>query len=920
MYLCFVQAMLRVGLAVGGLFCSLMLMGGELPPEPHDTNRQITDELSKRIENTLRSSDTDFVYSTIRTSMAEAARQGNEHIVFKAHLSMGRAAYRFNNLALALSSIEMAQQMALSRKDWGGLSESFFLKALIFRKLDLNEKMVSAARAAAEYFDDLKSDSIAVEASIALTRILYESGEYQNAYEIALKGLSRFPDQTPVRSRALLYNYLGMLCDQWGVLLPSLKYYQQALDESGKLADSGLMSVAYNNIGLVYKKMKRYDFAIRYLERSQSIDQARGDSVGVAEVCNNLGIIYTSLRMFEKGLQCYNQSFSIIKGISDSSFYSLIYNNLGDLYLAMGNYSLALELAQKSVAIDRALLSEAELATSLQTRGKVFVHLRRYDEALADYLEAEVICRRNSLLGELISLYSELADLYRLMGEPAKAFGLLRKSIQMNDSVFNEQLMNQSLYIILDRELVEKQDEINKLKAERQSEVVVLAEKNELIRRKTGFQHSLMLAMAVTAVILVFMVRLHKKYRIANMKLRLQNIDMEHQKAKLIQAIEKGKEADRLKENFLTSMNHELRTPLNGIIGFAEIIENESTDDVLADMARAINQSGSRLMTTLNGLLNLSQIERNMVEVTWSVFSVNEMVDGIASKFKSQAEQKSLQLNISLPEKPIRVSSDEVLVARVIENLLDNAIKFTNQGSVSLAVKGVNTPAGYRMILDVADTGIGIDADHLETVFHQFRQVSEGLVRDFEGTGVGLSLCRSYLILLGGDLKVVSTPGQGSVFSILLPALWEEADKSVLKFNRAIQNQDDEPASESIPMVLLVEDDDINREFAAYTLSGICELMAATTAQMALDLVDNHHYKAILLDINLGRGLSGLDVLHQIRKKQGYEQVPVAAVTANTQRGDKERLLAGGFNHYLPKPYSRKELIALLDKMLNQSI
>lgn len=900
-------------LFTGCLFDFQTVVATELPPKGLESEEQNTLRLNQQLVNSLNRSDTKAVYDGIRGTMAEAAREGQEGVVFKAHLALSRAAIRFKHYSKALSSLEIAQQMALGRNDWDGLAETYYLKTLVLHRLELHSKGLASARAALEYIDEIKSDSLAMEVALALATVLYTHNELQLAYEASLHGLSRIPPGKPSFARVIFNDYLGSVCNDWGVLLPALTFYQKSLDEAKLLSDSVLISIAYNNIGLLYKTLKRYDLAYKYLDRSLAIDKARNDIQGMAEVYSNMGILFTHMKQFEEARGQFDKSFALVQKLADSSLYSLLYNNYGDLYLEKKNYQKALSYANKAVAIDEKIGNPIELAISLQTRARILTQMGDYAPALTDYGVAEKIFLKNGSTENLASLYSEMADLYHKSGESSKAFVFLSKSIVLNDSVYNQQLLNQSLYITIDRELVEKQEEIDRLKAERTVEMQRLAEKIELVHRKTLFQYALMVAVFVAIAALVMLFRLLRKNKAANLRLRLQNLDMEHQRKQLIEAAEKAREADRLKDNFLASMNHELRTPLNGIIGFAEIIEHESADAVHVEMAKSIAESGSRLMTTLNGLLNLSQIERNMVEVAWSIFSLPDVVSEVVERYRPSALEKKLAFQVMLPSRPVRISSDEVLVARVVENLIDNAIKFTQQGSITLSVKGMETPAGYKAVVDVADTGIGINSDHLETIFHHFRQVSEGLVRDFEGTGVGLSLCRSYLVLLGGDLKVVSTPGEGSTFTLILPALWEEQDRTQAKFQREHNQEAD---SLNMPRVLLVEDDDINREFAIYTLSGICEVGVATTAQMALDMAKDLVFDAVLLDINLGRGITGLDVLHLLRSMPGYENVPVAAVTANTLKGDRDRLLAGGFNLYLPKPYSRKELIALIDSML----
>lgn len=870
-----------------------------------------------QLRQALITADTTMAFELIGKAMATYARLGREDLVFEAHLAFGKAGLRFGRYRKALGSLELAQQMAIALKNWNGLAESFYVKALIYKQLKDDEKMLSAAKAANEYLSDIKEDSLAVVVTTFLAGVLYSNHQFQNCYEVALKGLSRIRliDHS---NKALLYNYLGLVCDEWGVLLPSLEHYQKASDEALKSGKKELLSMAYNNIGLVFKKLRRYDEAITYLEKSLLIDKEENDLMGMADVYNNLGLVMLEKGSLEKALDFMKLSYNLIKDSGDPVSLSIAYNNFGDIYLKLGNARLALQYAEKSLAIDREHGSEVDVARSLITRGQVLMQLGQNKEALSDFQESEKLCLKNRLTPDLAELYGHLATLYNTMGAHDLAFRFLLQNTSLHDSLYNERLMNQALWITIESNLAAKQREIEALKLEEVRRVRQLEEKQQLIRRQRMFQHSLILAIVFVIVFVILLFRSLNKNKVINLKLIRQNVNMEYQRKNLVEALEKAREADRLKENFLASMNHELRTPLNGIIGFAEIMESEVPDPYHVEMARSIHQSGGRLMNTLDGLLKLSQIERNMVDVSFTIFSVSELLDTLGNRYAQEARQKGLDFSIQLPGAPIRLSSDETLFERVVESLLDNAVKFTNAGSIALSAYGIDTPAGYRANIAVKDTGIGISFDQLETIFQDFRQVSEGLVREFEGSGIGLSLCRSYLTLLGGDLKVSSKPGEGSEFVIVMPALREEIGGIDRHFKRQVSDDEITVLVENLPKILLVEDDDINREFALYTLSGYYNVGVATTAQMALKLAENQTFDVVLLDINLGRDMNGVDVVRKLRLMDGYEKVPVAAVTANVQKGERERLLANGFDRYLPKPYSRKELLAMIDSMLNR--
>lgn len=880
-----------------------------------DVENEIS-SIEMQLKLALEMSDTIHAYQSIKEGLARSAQIGNEDLVFRAHIALGRAAYSYGNYSKALTSIDMALEMAISSKNWGGVSEAFYLKALVYAKLNNDTKLLSSIKGAAEYIDDIRDDSLSLVVTSYITRVFFDHRQFKSAYETSLKGLSFCKDERHAAQKANFLNFLGAVCDEWGLLLPALEFYQKSENEAKKSGDVTLLSMSYNNSGLLYKKLHRFDESLGYLMKSLAIDRQLEDTIGLSGVYNNLGILWLEKGVYDKALMYMQLSYNMVKNSDDSSLISTAYNNFGDIYFAMGKVKQAYYYANLSVEIDQRGQYEPDLSRSLQTRARILSRLGRYNEALADFQRSEKLCLNNKLTEDLAELYKEMSNLYHSMGNHALAFDYLQKNNAFLDSIFNERLVNQSVWISVEKSMVEKQNEIEGLRIESKQNEQELVEKQKLILRQKIFQYSLILAIVIAMLFMVLLIRSLSRIKLFTMKLKLQNVDIDHQKMQLQEAIEKGKEADRLKDNFLAAMNHELRTPLNGIIGFAEILENEIEDELHREMAQSINQSGSRLMTTLNGLLNLSQVERNMVEVNYTIFSLTDMVTSVVDRHRNEAKEKGLELDLQLSVNSIRVSSDETLIERVIDNLVDNAIKYTNEGNIIVSVSDSKSALGYQAIVKVKDTGIGIDTENLELIFQQFRQVSEGLVREFEGTGLGLSLCRSYLTLLGGDLKVSSRKGVGSEFTAILSALWEDVEKPQGRFARRQLTSESLLNQGELKLVLLVEDDDINREFALYTLSGYYNVVVATTAPMAINLAEKYHFEALLLDINLGREMSGVEVLQAIRGMEGYQSVPATAVTANALKGERERLLSRGFNYYLPKPYSRKELLALMKLML----
>jgi PAS domain S-box-containing protein len=237
----------------------------------------------------------------------------------------------------------------------------------------------------------------------------------------------------------------------------------------------------------------------------------------------------------------------------------------------------------------------------------------------------------------------------------------------------------------------------------------------------------------------------------------------------LIEARENAERSNHLKSAFLANMSHELRTPMNAILGFSELLCEELADEPQHRMVEIINSSGHRLLETLNSILDLSLIEANRMQVIPEAVNVTEVAEEVCLLFRQLADRKGLRLEYIPPGREIHASIDPRLLRQIMNNLLGNAIKFTTQGFIELQVEQVRQNGSEHLRLRVVDTGIGISQENLSAIFEEFRQVSEGYNRRFEGSGLGLALTQKFVELLGGSVKVNSTPGEGSEFIVLLP-------------------------------------------------------------------------------------------------------------------------------------------------------
>ncbi len=388
----------------------------------------------------------------------------------------------------------------------------------------------------------------------------------------------------------------------------------------------------------------------------------------------------------------------------------------------------------------------------------------------------------------------------------------------------------------------------------------------------------------------------------------------------LIHAKDKAEEMNRLKTNFLNNMSHEIRTPMVGILGFAQLLREEITNVDQRKMIDEILLSGKRLMETINSILDLSRIESKKFDLLPSEFDLVEEVTSTLNSLTVVASQKKLYLNINAVKKNMAVYLDKRMLNQILNNLVGNAIKFTKEGGVTVNLATEKSGNKNYIIMDVADTGIGIPEEYQKIIFEEFRQVSEGLSRTFEGTGLGLTITKKLVDIMNGEIHLKSKVGEGSTFTVKIPVR-KRISEFELKPQQKAETVEDlkgiKPLSKkNLPSLLLVENDEVNANITKIFLKDICLLDIAYDAESCLNMVKKKIYDSILMDIHLGLGMSGTEAVKEIRKLPAYKNTPVVAVTAYAMAGDREKFLEAGCTHYISKPFDKKGLIKVISEAL----
>lgn len=386
---------------------------------------------------------------------------------------------------------------------------------------------------------------------------------------------------------------------------------------------------------------------------------------------------------------------------------------------------------------------------------------------------------------------------------------------------------------------------------------------------------------------------------------------MEVKNLELSLALNKAEESDRLKSAFLANMSHEIRTPMNGIIGFSSLLSDEELSATKRkEYVEIIVNSSNQLLAIINDILDISRIEAGQTELNFEEVSVNSLFDNLALFYGSKAAAKDIEFRVikPLPDDESIIITDRSKLQQVLDNLLNNAFKFTSEGHITLGYEKKDQKVRFY----VEDTGIGISPIDQEKIFERFMQVESTFSRSYGGTGLGLSISKGLVELLGGKIKVSSVPGQGSAFQFVLPG--RQIIKSV-KLPVPQANGRNQQLGLNGLTILITEDETYNYLFLAEMITGLRgHVLHAKNGLDAVEACQSHpEIDLVLMDIKMPV-MNGLEATRQIRTFN--PNVPIIAQTAYALGGDKEKALAAGCNDYLTKPILKSDLLNCLARHL----
>ncbi|SMC52977.1 hybrid sensor histidine kinase/response regulator transcription factor [Moheibacter sediminis] len=791
-------------------------------------------------------------------------------------------------------------------------------------------------------------DTVKINAWNQLAWLIYRTSDYDSAYYYINKAIKLSDKIDYKKGKAKAYNTMGTISLETGDYNKGIENFLISLDLKKQIGENSELASTYGNLGIGYAQQGAYHEALKYFHDALKIDEEANDEQGVAACHANIGLLYYSMKDYSSALKNYFIAHKIYKERHQKGDLAMSFGNIGNAYNQMGNYPKALEQLNSSLKI----LNEIEgreyvMTLTYNSVGEVYKNMGNLSEALIHYKKALQISEEIGDLFGVSSSQEHIGGIYMLQGNPAEAKKWISKALDLaknigahelnqdiykslsevnhslgnykeayenhqlytayKDSLFNEENTRKITRLEMDREFVEKENQI-----------AIRDAKLETQRKQKYLYLSGLIGLCGAGGFFVYQNKQRKK--ISKQQLE--------EKQKVADAL---LELDKTKSRFLTNITHEFRTPLTLIKGQVELMK-QKTELIETESVRLneIEINSQILLDLINKLLDLSKLESGTFQLHFQNGNLLQELKNTFAMFDSLAQQKNIDLKFEIDceaetffaKEKISYSRDAVV--SITANLLSNALKFTQEkGKIQLKISHESDFVNIYVI----DNGLGIPAQHLSKIFDRFYQADDSSVRNHGGSGIGLALVKELAILHGGDVSVKSEQGKGTEFKVQLNISNEVSDE-ILRENKPqdsfIYSKSNSKNAEKeileiqeFPMVLVVEDNADLQKFIQESLGNSFNIKIAENGEQGFEMARTLIPDLIISDVMMPK-MNGIDLSKNLKSNTVTSHIPVILLTAKSGEENKLEGLQTGADDYLIKPFSVKELIIRTNNLIQQ--
>jgi signal transduction histidine kinase/CheY-like chemotaxis protein/HPt (histidine-containing phosphotransfer) domain-containing protein len=657
----------------------------------------------------------------------------------------------------------------------------------------------------------------------------------------------------------------------------AVKSLEQAVQYFSKAGDQVMCRKCLNELSDIYFKLGDYELSLETLLTSLKISKEINDTFLIAEIYNKVGNIYKVIGEFQKAIEQHHIALQLFEQSGDQAQISITNFNIGNCYNWAGELDVAYNFLDKSLKSANQLRDPSLKTGPLGSLAILFTKNKNYTRAEEHFflaIESVEQTKDEKLKADLLK---SLGNLYNEQKQFTKAISTLQEALHITD----------------------------KLEVKTPAHLVHLFLSNAF--EQTGDYKQALFH--------------HKKFMEITRDISMEEIAIKTKGVQLkfdLEEVKKQKElaehSARLKDRFLSGISHELRTPLNGVLGMADLLADTHPSPEQLEYINTIRVSANNLITIINDILDYSRIKSGDVKFAEEQFNLVELLNGISQNIRIKAVQKQLVFSMTTEQGvPELIIGDKARLGQVLMNILGNAVKFTEKGSIRFHITShVLEEDTAQFVFTITDTGIGISSERLPFIFDTFSPGSGNDTQKSEGTGLGLAIARQLIDLMNGSIQVASEVDKGSTFTITLR----------YKFTSPVaggKNTEPKVCNLAEVSLLLVEDNKVNQFLGKQILTKLGFMVQiAGNGREALEMINKNHYDLILMDVNMPI-MNGYELTQLIRKQLPdlKNKIPIVALTAYASPLEKEKAISIGMNDYITKPYSPQELLHVILKQLN---
>ena len=724
------------------------------------------------------------------------------------------------------------------------------------------------------------------------------AGLYDSARARLLDALHNAQELGDSTIMETVFSQLGRNDMEIGKFQEALDYFLKDLDIAIHRHDPVAIGNAYNDLGCIYLYQFEPTTAQRYLRLGLSYAISTKDTRLKAHIYNNIGLSFNDTvgtiphyqENLDSALNYFRQAVALYAETDERYTRARVLGNMGDIFEKKHLLDSALVYDRQAIYMHEAVgIASTYMAAAYAQLGNLFLRIRHSDSAFHYLLLARDIDQRIGARRGLYYHFLDLSRAYAQSGDYKQAYEYLGLGANLHDSLYN-----------VDKSRVFSEMETKYQTSKKEKEI---AEQNQEIRQQRVVNYAVMGIAAVLCLIALIIYRNDRQKQRVNRE--------------LARAKERAEASELLEKQFLANMSHEIRTPMNAVLGMTTLLLETELNTKQRDYLEAIAASADNLLIIINDILDLSKLQAGKMELERIPFRLHDVTRHVVEMMGFKAEAKHITLTEEFDESmPAVVVGDPARLTQILVNLAGNAIKFTPHGSVTIRIAATAVGADRKMNvrIGVRDTGIGIAADKLATIFDSFSQADAETSRKYGGTGLGLAISRTLVELQGGHIDVTSELGKGSEFSFTIP--YEVTSEEIL-------TESELPVpSETVSLeglrVLLVEDNEYNQIVLADTLRNVIpelSLEIASNGREAIAILHTLPFDIVLMDVQMPE-MDGIEATKYIRAHmtRGKRDVPIIALTASVIKSEIDRCFAAGMNDYVPKPFRKDELLSVLAK------